>query len=414
MQYVPIYNTNGSHFARFSQQPRARKLQNPNMAYEYGRAKMRIAKIILLSVCVLFIFQTQRSDAKQAERRRKDKTSSPPERPQATNVCDLARESPVHCYCEGTMAIKNVSKAQCWILKKGLAPDDPVWDAFQTQNRIVDLMFNVRVDGAFAFVPTRALRYLRRLRKFEIVYGELNEVQPFAFANLSSLGEILLSKNQIATFAQNAFAHMSNLTTLTMKENKIVEIGKNCFVDMPVLAKLSLSQNNISVIQDGAFKQLVQLLELDLDTNSITTLNRDTFDGLANLRRLDLQENRMKMLGDFTFAELWNLQELLLDSNELKFISERAFDGLSQLKKLSLSKNRLATLTGGLFEGVRGLSHLDMRMNRLHTLTLDDIRPILDNLKNASSLLLLDGENCTNLHFFLIASYQNLKSCNLL
>ncbi|XP_077291461.1 uncharacterized protein LOC143914925 [Arctopsyche grandis] len=360
------------------------------MAYEYGKAKMRIAKIILLSVCVLFIFQTQRSDAKQAERRRKDKTSSPPERPQATNICDSDRESPVHCYCEGTMAIKNVSKAQCWILKKGLSIDDPVWDAFQTQNRLVDLMFNVRADGAFTFVPTRALRYLRRLRKFEIMYAEINDVYPFAFANLSSLNEILLTKNQIVTLEQNAFAHMSNLTTLKLKDNKIVEIGKNCFVDMPVLVKLTLSQNNITVIQDGAFKQLVQLLELDLDINSITTLNRDTFDGLANLKRLDLQENRMKMLGDFTFAELWNLQELLLDNNELKFISERAFDGLSQLKKLSLSKNRLATLTGGLFEGVRGLSYLDMRLNRLHTLTIDDIRPILDNLKNASSLLLLD------------------------
>lgn len=368
--------------------------------------KLSMSKILLLAICILFIFQ--KADAKQSgERRRKDKAGTS-ERPQVAKLCDSPdREQKVHCYC-GAMALTNISQAECWVFKGALPIDDPIWDAFQFQNRLEELIFTIRSDGALNFVPTRALRYLRKLKKLNIKYGNINDVYPFAFANLSSLTEIKLSMNKIVTLEQNAFAHLSNLTTLSLEENRIVEIGMNCFIDLPVLTVLNIANNNVTVIQDGAFKQLVQLLELDLNKNSIVTLNKHTFDGLANLKVLHLKQNRMKMLGDLTFSELWNLQELNLDKNELKFISERAFDGLSQLKKLSLRDNRLTALTGGLLEGVRWLLFLDMSHNRLQTLTLDDIRPILDNLKNVSSLLLLDGEYPT--FFIRIKKDRRLKN----
>lgn len=352
--------------------------------------KMSMSKVLLLSICILFIFQ--KADAKQSgERRRKDKAVTS-EKPQVVELCDSPDiQQKVHCYC-GSGETKNISKADCWVFNGELPIDDPIWDAFQFQNRLQHLVFSIRADGSLNFVPTRGLRYLHKLKKLEIKYASIEDVYSFAFANLSSLTELIMRKNKIVTLEQHAFAHLSNLTTLTLEENRIVEIGNNSFVDLPVLSSLRLTNNNITVIQDGGFKQLVQLLKLDLDKNSIAVLNKNTFEGLANLKVLDLQFNRMKMLGDFTFSELWNLCELHLDNNELKFISERAFDGLTQLKKLTLSENRLTALSGGLLEGVRWLTFLDLRQNRLQTFTLDDIKPILDNLKNVSSVLLLDGE----------------------
>lgn len=362
------------------------------MKNRHHSMELRHSKVFIVTFCLILILGVGTIDGRQTEKRRKDKSTTS-ERPQTTNICDISdRDSKVHCYCEETQAYRNVSKAECWVFNGGLAIDDPIWEAFKSQNRLQELSFNVRADGALLFVPSRALRFMQRLKKLIIKYGNIDEIYPFAFANLTSLREIVLSRNKIVTLEANAFAHLPNMTSLELDENRIAEIGKNSFVDLPSLTKLYLTNNNISIIQDGGFTHLVQLLELELDKNSIAILNRATFDGLANLKRLDLRTNRLKMLNDFTFAELWNLQELLLDANELKVISERAFDGLSQLKTLSLSDNRLTVLTSGLFEGVRGLTHLDLRQNRLQTLTIDDIRPILDNLKLVSSLLLLDGK----------------------
>lgn len=84
-------------------------------------------------------------------------------------------------------------------------------------------------------------------------------------------------------------------------------------------------------------------------------------------------------------------QELLLDYNEIYILAQRTFDGLSLLRKLSLSHNKLVTLAGGLFEGVRGLSALDLRHNKLQRFTMDNLRPIYDNLKNQNSYIYLDG-----------------------
>ncbi|CAF4831276.1 unnamed protein product [Pieris macdunnoughi] len=310
------------------------------------------------------------------------------------NICDITdRDSKVHCYCENTREPRNATKAECWVFNGGIPRDDLIWQSFASQPTLQTLSFNIRVDGALGYVPTKALQYLQKLRSINIKYGNIVDIAPLAFANLTNLKEVSLSQNQIETLQPLAFAHLPNITVINLEENTILEIGKDSFIDLPKLQKLVLTKNNITTISNGAFQHTFNLLELDLNKNSIFHLNRHTFDGLANLRKLDLRKNRIYNLTEFTFAELWNLQELLLGKNEIKYISARAFDGLSQLRKLSLDDNKLAAIPPGLFEGVRGLSSLDLRSNELHALTFDNIKPILDNLKPLNSNLLLEENN---------------------
>lgn len=325
-----------------------------------------------------------------SKRRTKEKTAGNFQK----NICDVTdRDSKVHCYCENTREPRNATKAECWVFNGGIPRDDLIWQSFASQPALQTLSFNVRVDGALGYVPTKALHYLQRLRSINIKYGNIAEVGQNAFANLTYIKEVVLSQNQIETLQPNAFLHLPNVTTINLEENMIIEIPTDVFVDVPRLQKLVFTKNNISSIKDGAFQHTFNLLELDLNKNDIFHLNRRTFDGLANLRKLDLRKNRIYNLTEFTFAELWNLQELLLGKNDLKFISERAFDGLSQLRKLSLDDNKLAALPPPLFEGVRGLSSLDLRSNELYALTFDNIKPILDNLKTPNSNLLMEGNN---------------------
>ncbi|XP_046967995.1 connectin-like [Vanessa cardui] len=351
----------------------------------------RIARIMY--ILIIFALVNEMSIAVQAKdnnkRRSKEKMGG-----FHKNICDITdRDSKVHCYCENTREPRNATKAECWVFNGGIPRDDLIWQSFASQPTLQTLSFNVRVDGALGYVPTKALQYLQRLKSINIKYGNIVDVSSHAFANLTNLKEVSISQNQIETLQQYAFAYLPNLTVVNLEENMILEIGRDSFFDVPKLQKLVFTKNNISTISNGAFQHAFNLLELDLNKNNIFHLNRHTFDGLANLRKLDLRRNRIYNLTEFTFAELWNLQELLLGKNELKYISERAFDGLSQLRKLSLDDNKLASLPSGLFEGVRGLSSLDLRSNELHALTFDNIKPILDNLKPSGSNLLLEENN---------------------
>lgn len=72
-------------------------------------------------------------------------------------------------------------------------------------------------------------------------------------------------------------------------------------------------------------------------------------------------------------------------------ISERAFDGLNNLKRLDLGNNRLKTLERGLFATVPTLTYLNLMRNALETLTMLTVQPLMNNLVNHTSMLLIKG-----------------------
>ncbi|CAG9101443.1 unnamed protein product [Plutella xylostella] len=314
--------------------------------------------------------------------------------PPPPNLCDISdRDSKVHCYCETSQDLNQATKTECWVFNGGIEKSDPFWSSFGSQMNIETLGFNVRTDGGLEFVPTKVLRYLRKLKQFNIKHSAIKKIDSYTFANVTSVEEMTLTKNQIVKLNRHAFYNLPNLTVLTLDENRISELVTETFYELPSLQKLYLTSNNISVIQGGAFRHLVNLVDLELDRNNISDLKKECFDGLANLKRLDLRKNKLTVLNSFTFTELWNLQELLLDYNSIYGLAQRTFDGLSLLRKLSLSNNKLVSLVGGLFEGVRGLASLDLRNNRLQRFTIDNLKPIYDNLKNQNSLLYLEGND---------------------
>lgn len=345
---------------------------------------MRAPKIP--ATLVLLLFSIQSLDANR--RRIKDKTLTT-----AINICDITdRDSKVHCYCENSQEFNAAIKTECWVFNGGIEKADEIWTHFISQTNVETLAFNVRADGALSFVPKRALRYLRKLKYLSMKYGSISKIETQDFANLTSVQEITLTKNQIITLQQFSFYNLPNLTVLTLDENNVKELVTDTFYQLPALQKLYLTSNNITLIHDGAFRHLVNLVELELDRNNISELKKECFDGLANLRKLDLRRNKISVLNSFTFTELWNLQELLLDYNEIHIVAQRAFDGLSLLRKLSMAHNKLVTLVVGLFEGVRGLCSLDLRHNQLRRFATENLRPIYDNLKKKTSYIFLEGK----------------------
>jgi Leucine rich repeat len=72
-------------------------------------------------------------------------------------------------------------------------------------------------------------------------------------------------------------------------------------------------------------------------------------------------------------------------------MSKRAFDGLAHLKRLSLENNQLKALERGVFSPMPALAFLNLMRNSLETITLHTVQPLINNLLNHASMLLIKG-----------------------
>lgn len=259
--------------------------------------------VVMMCIILMLLSSTSARITKNKHKKKMPKMGS-----DNKNLCSIEGNSvPFHCFCSDGSATTNATKAKCWVFN-GLTQEHSFWNLFATQPLITDLNVMVTQVGKLGFIPTKGLQYLQELQTLSIVYGNIDEIHPYAFANLSKVYEIELARNRIVTLRHHAFAHLTNLSILDLDENRISEINRDVFVDLPHLHKLFLKQNNLSVIQENSFRHLGHLIELELSTNSLSVLTKDTFAGLGELKKLILSYNKIVMLGDLTFAELWVLE----------------------------------------------------------------------------------------------------------
>lgn len=264
--------------------------------------KMQMLIVFLISG----ILYTDVTAGRNSKEKKKDRMK---ELHMNNNPCGMDnRQEPINCFCNPDNSPGNASRIECWIFGTDLTADYFLWSYFSMQPKIVDMVVKARPNGIFPYIPTRALEKLVHLRTFHVIYGTIEKIHPYAFANLTELHNLSLTRNQIVALQSHAFAHLQNLTELNLNENRISELKRDVFVDLPNLQQIYLAQNNLSVIQEGTFKYLSHLLELDLYSNYISVLTNYTFTGLSELKKLDLCNNSISMLGDLTFAELWVLE----------------------------------------------------------------------------------------------------------
>lgn len=307
----------------------------------------------------------------------------------STGFCTRRRDMKLMCYCTPDENHIPVQKAECWVFSEGLHQNDTTWTRFYQQKSLRELKFVIQNNARLDYIPSMIIEPLKNLSSIVIEYSQVEIVKSYAFANLPFLERIILNNNHIMALDQDAFANHIRLRELNLEHNQIFEMDRYAFRNLPHCERLYLNNNNISTLHEGLFVDMTRLTYLNLAHNQINVLTSEIFRGLGNLNLLKLTRNNLNFIGDTVFAELWSLSELELDDNRIERISERALDGLNNLKTLNLRNNLLKKIDNGLLRGTPALLSINVQANKLETLTFYTFQPIMDNLVNSTSELLV-------------------------
>ncbi|XP_034832932.1 connectin-like [Maniola hyperantus] len=340
---------------------------------------------ILTLICVAFIFV----DARRFHQKRETKT----------HLCDQIYNSTskIQCFCiKDSHHHDLIRSADCYLTVDGVTSEDPIWNTFEDLKNATKISLSNTRGIVVKYIPKTALQHTKALSKIEVKYGNIEVIEPFAFANLSSIRGITLTDNQIKVLKPNAFAHLRNLLTIGLDTNLIIEINRDVFIDLPSLEKIYLTSNKITTIHDKAFVHLSNLRELEIDRNNLFSLNSETFSGLEKLEKLDMSGNSLEVIGDNTFAPLKNLRLLNLEGNKIQMLDEKAFNGLAKLQFLTLAHNGLTDIDNvKTFKGLKSLIQFNLKGNKLKALKAEVMAPILHNFYSNISTLNVEDNNFT-------------------
>ncbi|XP_035223056.1 leucine-rich repeat neuronal protein 1-like [Stegodyphus dumicola] len=291
-----------------------------------------------------------------------------------TDLCDQV-QPPVYCTCD---VISRENTATCYIISR-IQTDDSFWTSFEYSD-VVSLNFRSYGDAVhLTFIPSDAVQKMSYLRTLSITEASLGTLKSNAIADLKSLRDLELERNEITGLERDAITRLPKLKKLALSENSLQELLAESLTELLELEQLFLDRNNISRIESCAFCELQNLKELELWGNQITDLTEYTFRGLRYLKRLDLYKNQIQILNDKIFQSMPNLLEIDLKNNLIHYISRTAFAGLDKLQRLMLNSNKIKMLHDEVFKPLSSLRSVDLYNNELELIQVQ----VVENMANA-------------------------------
>lgn len=287
------------------------------------------------------------------------------------------------------------------------------------------------------------------LRTLDLSDNQLMTLDPGSFAGAHALVDLNLSGNRLSSI-EGAFAALTDLSSLDLSRNLVREITEFSFRDLVGLRHLTLSSNRIARLDRGSFRSLHSLLHLVLranDLRQVARLHLDNCDQLSfldlsecelteiprgltqSLRYVQLRRNRVTTIRRDAFEDSKDVNILVLDENEIETVDRNSFGHLHQLQQLWLNDNRLHALPHPLPASLRRLlidsNQIDRLTNesfvnqpQLTTFSIVNNSLSLvtpDALRKLPSLTTLDLSNnrLTRLHGDMFASNGQLQTVNL-
>ena len=95
-----------------------------------------------------------------------------------------------------------------------------------------------------------------------------------------------------------------------INDNKLTEIRGDMWVGLTSLKELYIFNNKIATLHQGAFKPLSEVQAIWMWQNELTVIKREMWEGLQSLKRLYLENNKIDTIKSGGFASLLNLSQL--------------------------------------------------------------------------------------------------------
>ncbi|XP_041988835.1 chaoptin isoform X3 [Aricia agestis] len=261
-------------------------------------------------------------------------------------------------------------------------------------------------------VPSRALRYLQKLRLLDLTGNEITDISGDNWLGLeNTLQTLVLADNSISSLPLDAFSGLPMLETLDLRGNHLTVIDSGVFRDgMNRLSKLILADNQLQYIPYEELSPLRQLRFLDLANNLIRQVPpvHDLNGVRLNLDWLKLDNNNIKVLMPGSFKNFNVLNQTSLDGNQIYTIREDAFRN-AKIRVLSLRDCSISDLSPASFAGLENsLQSLDLSENNLTTIS----KFMLNKLDSLRFLNLRENKVDTNLLATNYPSEYSLPSVN--
>ena len=173
---------------------------------------------------------------------------------------------------------------------------------------------------------------------------------------------------KLTALVASDFSGLSNLEGLDLGANSLTASGlpANVFSALTSLTELQLNNNQLASLSANVFSPLTSLTELQLNNNQLASLSANVFSPLTSLAELNLSNNQLTSLPATLLTPLTSLTELQLNNNQLASLPANLLSALTSLTELKLNNNQLSALPNGLFSGLTSLivGDLDFRNNK--------------------------------------------------
>lgn len=303
----------------------------------------------------------------------------------------------------------------------------------------LDLSYNDLTE-----VPTRATKYLQKLKVLDLTGNDIIKIKPEHWRGLgSTLQHLILAENSILHLPTDSFSGLPEVETIDLSGNNLREIDPSVFRDgMNKLTNLILADNQLDTIPYQAVSLLRAIKYLDLSYNKIVSMSPTheigtqsvTYNFQLNLDELRLEYNQINILPPAAF-QLFNMlnktyldgnpitqlgenafrqakiKELYLRNCELTEVLPSAFSGLEDyLEVLDLSGNHISELTTGLFDRLLMLKSLFLKNNKITNFKISEN---FNSLKFSLNRLDISGNENAATSILELGRLKNLRSLTL-